>query len=80
MGTRSSPPGFHQILRRDSMFEERVHDAYKAKRRFLNRASALNAAPYFMKGAGNGVKFQPAHTRKPVPLVIAYTTNIQLVF
>jgi hypothetical protein len=32
MGTRTSPPpGFRQISRRDSMFEERVHDAYKAR-------------------------------------------------
>jgi NMD protein affecting ribosome stability and mRNA decay len=33
MGTQSKPAGFHQISRRDKMFEERVHDAYKAKRK-----------------------------------------------
>lgn len=31
MGTHTTSPGFRPISRRDNMFEERVHDAYKAR-------------------------------------------------
>lgn len=31
MKTQGIPAGFHQIPRRDGIFQERVHDAYKAK-------------------------------------------------
>ena len=31
MGTRSIPPNFRQIMRHDTVFKERVHDAYKIK-------------------------------------------------
>ncbi|MEK7843754.1 MAG: BCAM0308 family protein, partial [Pseudomonadota bacterium] len=31
MGTQGIPPSFRQIPRHDGIFQERVHDAYKAK-------------------------------------------------
>jgi hypothetical protein len=33
MGTHTTPPGFRPISRRDKLFEERVHDAYRARRK-----------------------------------------------
>ena len=33
MGTQSKPPGFRQISRDDNIFQERVHDAYRARRK-----------------------------------------------
>ncbi len=30
MSSQSIPPGFHPVKRRDGIFEEKVHDAYKA--------------------------------------------------
>ena len=31
MGTKSTLPGFHQITRRDNIFQEQIHDTYKIK-------------------------------------------------
>ncbi len=50
MGTRSNPPGFHQILRRDSMFEERVRDAYKAKRKIPEPSVCPQCGAVFHEG------------------------------
>ncbi|WP_297323793.1 BCAM0308 family protein [Nitrosomonas sp.] len=35
MGTKSTPPGFRQITRRDGIFQEQVHDTYKIKGKLL---------------------------------------------
>jgi len=31
MGTKNTPPGFHQIARHDSIFQEHIHDTYTTK-------------------------------------------------
>lgn len=31
MNTKSVPPGFHRVQRHDNLFQEHVHDAYKAR-------------------------------------------------
>lgn len=50
MGTQSKPAGFHPISRRDSMFEERVHDAYKAKRKLPEPTVCPQCSAVFHEG------------------------------
>jgi NMD protein affecting ribosome stability and mRNA decay len=50
MGTQSKPAGFRQISRRDSMFEERVHDAYKAKHKLPEPTVCPQCGAVFHEG------------------------------
>ena len=50
MGTHTTPPGFHKILRRDNMFEERVHDAYRAKQKIPEPSVCPQCGAVFHEG------------------------------
>ncbi len=50
MGTHSTHPGFHQISRRDSMFEERVHDSYKARHKLPEPTVCPQCSAVFHEG------------------------------
>ena len=50
MGTQSKPASFRQISRRDSMFEERVHDAYKAKHKLPEPTVCPQCGAVFHEG------------------------------
>lgn len=50
MGTKSTPPGYHQITRRDGIFQEHIHDAYKAKGKLPEPTICSECGAVFHKG------------------------------
>jgi uncharacterized C2H2 Zn-finger protein len=50
MGTHTTPPGFRAISRRDSMFEERVHDAYRARHKLPEPTVCPHCGAVFHEG------------------------------
>ena len=50
MTTKSIPPGFHSITRRDGIFQERIHDTYKAKGKFSEPTICSECGAVFHKG------------------------------
>lgn len=50
MGTQSRPAGFRQISRNDGLFQERVHDAYKAKHKLAEPAVCPQCRAVFHEG------------------------------
>ena len=50
MGAKSIPPGFHQITRRDGVFQEQVHDTYKAKGKLPEPTICSECGAVFYKG------------------------------
>ncbi len=50
MGTQSKPAGFRQISRNDGLFQERVHDAYKAKRKLHEPTVCPQCSAIFHEG------------------------------
>ncbi|WP_197714654.1 hypothetical protein [Nitrosomonas supralitoralis] len=50
MNTKSTPPGFHQITRHDGIFQEQVHDTYKAKDKLPESAISPECGAIFHKG------------------------------
>ena len=50
MGTHTTPAGFHKISRRDKMFEERVHDPYKARHKITEPSVCPQCGAVFHEG------------------------------
>lgn len=50
MGTQGKPAGFRQISRDDNVFEERVHDAYKASRKLREPTVCPQCGAVFHEG------------------------------
>jgi NMD protein affecting ribosome stability and mRNA decay len=50
MGTHTTPAGFRQISRRDKMFEERVHDPYKARHKIPEPSVCPQCGAVFHEG------------------------------
>jgi len=63
MSGKYQQAGFH-IISHDRLWQEKVHDAYKAKGNCLNPASVRNVVLYFIRGAGNGLKHLPERMRQ----------------
>lgn len=66
--------GFQKISRHDNLFQEHVHDAYKARTKPHEPTVCPQCGAVFMKGAGSGLASQKAHTVKLALLVTAYTS------
>src|SRR5690349_4580543 len=50
MGTHTTPAGFRKISRRDKMFEERVHDPYKARHKIAEPSVCSQCGAVFHEG------------------------------
>ena len=50
MGTVGKLPGFHQISRDDGLFQERVHDTYKARRKLPEPTVCPQCGAVFYEG------------------------------
>lgn len=50
MSTKSTPPGFYQIARHDGIFQEQVHDTYKAKGKLPEPTICSECGAVFHKG------------------------------
>lgn len=50
MSTKSAHPGFHQITRRDGVFQEQTHDTYKIKGKLLEPTVCSQCSAVFHKG------------------------------
>ena len=67
MGTQSKPAGFRQISRRDSMFEERVHDAYKAKHKLPEPTVCPQCGAVFHEGRWQWLQAPADAHQEPCP-------------
>ena len=67
MGTHSTPAGFRQISRRDSMFEERVHDAYKARHKLAEPAVCPQCGAVFHEGRWGWRQVPPGAQQETCP-------------
>jgi NMD protein affecting ribosome stability and mRNA decay len=67
MGTHTTLPGFRQISRRDSMFEERVHDAYKARHKLPEPTVCPQCGAVFHEGRWQWLQAPADAHQEPCP-------------
>ena len=67
MGTHTTLPGFRQISRRDSMFEERVHDAYKAGHKLPEPTVCPQCGAVFHEGRWQWLQAPSDAHQEPCP-------------
>ncbi len=67
MGTHTTPAGFRQISRRDSMFEERVHDAYKARYKLPEPTVCPQCGAVFHEGRWQWLQAPADAYQEPCP-------------
>jgi hypothetical protein len=67
MGTHTTPAGFRQISRRDNMFEERVHDAYKAKHKLPEPTVCPQCGAVFHEGRWQWLQVSADAHQEPCP-------------
>ena len=73
-------PGFQKIPRQDNLFQERVHDAYKARAKLPEPSVCSQCGVVFIRDAGSGCWPRQMRIRKPALPVIASTTITPPVF
>lgn len=67
MGTQSKPAGFRQISRHDGLFQERVHDAYKAKHKLPEPTVCPQCGAVFHKGRWQWLEAPAGAHQEPCP-------------
>lgn len=67
MGTHTTPPGFRPISRRDSMFEERVHDAYRARHKLPEPTVCPQCGAVFHEGRWQWLQAPADAHQEPCP-------------
>lgn len=69
MGTKTTttPPGFRQISRHDGVFQEREHDAYKAKGKLPEPTVCPQCGAVFHEGRWQWVKAPPGAHQETCP-------------
>ncbi|MGH8685563.1 MAG: BCAM0308 family protein [Nitrosospira sp.] len=67
MGTQSKPAGFRQISRHDGLFQERVHDAYKAKHKLPEPTVCPQCGAVFHEGRWQWLQAPAGAHQEPCP-------------
>lgn len=67
MRIKNIPPGFHQIQRNNGLFEERVHDAYKARGKLPEPTGCPQCGAVFLEGRWRWGEIPPNAHREICP-------------
>lgn len=59
------PPGFHTITRRDGIFQEKVHDAYKSKKKLSEPTICPDCGAVYHQGHWQWLEV-PAHANQEI--------------